>query len=79
MNNNIEEEKIIYRMMEYRYLKENGRQISSDPQINADLYPSDWYSNDDYLTKAEILGEAIEKKVLINQTEKYKQIQEGIR
>lgn len=38
MNNNIEEEKSIYRMMEYRYLKENGRQISSNPQINADLY-----------------------------------------
>lgn len=76
-NNN--EDKIIYRMMEYSFLKANGREVSADSKINADLYPADWASNDDYLTKSEILGEAIQKKIPITETERYQQFQEGVR
>lgn len=79
MNEMPNEEKIVYRLMEYSFLKANGREVGADPKANEDLFPPEWYSFDNYVLKAEILGEAIEKKIPIINTEGYQKVQEGIK
>lgn len=60
----------LYLMMEINYLKENNRSLADD---NTDLFPTTWYLYDNYQQKAEILLEAINKKVKIVDTQKYKE------
>ena len=38
-----------------------------------DLYPFDWYSTKDYRLKVEIIAEALEKKILVMDTDLYHQ------
>ena len=37
------------------------------------LFPDNWYSSKNYKVKTEIIGEALENDVLIEETEGYKQ------
>lgn len=72
-------DEMIYKMMEINYIKAMGREVSSNPIDNDDLYPLDWFSNQNYRKKIDILTEAIDKKILIIDTEGYNEIIEGIK
>ena len=50
------------------------------PEIKEDdLFPLDWYSNNNYKLKTEIIAEAIKEKKLIEETSKYQGIIEGLK
>lgn len=70
---------IAYSILEIRYIKMRGREVSINPRDNRDLYPCDWFINNDIRKKSEILAEAIKKNCLIVETEGYADIQEGVR
>lgn len=65
-------EKFLYRIVEIDYIKTMGREVSDDRKVNQDLFPFGWFSNTDYDKKIAILDEAIQKKVLIKNTNLYK-------
>lgn len=71
MNINISKEQLAYQLMENAYVCSRGRQVYYDSTQNYDLFPIDWFDNDCYEVKTEILKEAIDKKVLIVETDKY--------
>lgn len=79
MNNNTNNEKLICQVMEIRYVKSRGRELSLEPMANKDLYPTNWFLNTNYKKKIEILAEAIELGLLIIDTPKYQENIEGIR
>lgn len=71
---NMEESKqleMVCHMLEVQYEKSRGRVIFSKELDNNDLYPRTWFSNKDYLKKAKVLAEAIEKGCLITETTEY--------
>lgn len=71
--------RLAYQIMEVKYIKAMGREVSWDINKNSDLFPFDWFSNSNYVKKANILAEAIEKKCLIMETLGYLDIIEGVR
>jgi len=62
------------RVLEMHYTKTMGREVSIDSKTNQDLYPADWFSNNELIKKSRILSEAIKKKCLIIDTEEYAKI-----
>ena len=62
-------------MMEINFLKENNRNLNDD---NSDLFPVDWYTSTNYQLKAEILLEAIQKKIKIVETDNYQRFIERV-
>ena len=46
--------------------------------VDGDLFPEQWYENKNYRVKIEIILEAIKTNTLIVDTEKYKNIIEGV-
>lgn len=72
-------DEMVYKMMEINYIKAMGRKVTSNPLDNDDLYPLDWFSNQNYRKKIDILTEAINKKILIIDTEGYNEIIEGVK
>ncbi len=70
----IKEEELIFHIMVVKYIKSMGREISTDPKENEDLFPRYWYLNHDIQKKLNILTEAIEKKCLIKDTQGYQDI-----
>lgn len=79
MNNNISNEQFIYQILEVKYVKSRGRELSLEPMANQDLYPSNWFSRTDYKNKSEILAQAIELGTLIVDTPKFQEGIEGVR
>ena len=75
----INDKEFVCRMLETKYIRAMGREVSWKIGENSDLYPAGWFSNSDYIKKAEILAEAIEKKCLIIETSKYLEVIEGVR
>ena len=69
--------KMLCNMLEIKYLKMFGRKITYDLNDNSDLYPNDWYLNNDYDLKSKILLEALEKKETIVNTTLYQSNIEG--
>ena len=67
--------KELYIMMEINFLKENNRNLNDD---NSDLFPVDWYTSTNYQLKAEILLEAIQKKIKIVETDNYQRFIERV-
>lgn len=78
-NEAMNKQDVAYSVLEVKYVKAMGREVSIDPRTNQDLYPSGWFSNGNLIKKARILSEAIEKKCLIIETEGYAEIQEGVK
>ena len=78
-NELMNEEEMIYTVLQVKYVKTMGREVSIDPIVNQDLYPYDWCSIGNLIKKSNILIEAIEKKCLIVETEGYTEIQEGVK
>jgi len=72
-------DEMVYKMMEINYIKAMGREVTSNPLDNDDLYPLDWFTNQNYRKKIDILTEAIDKKILIINTEGYNEIIEGVK
>ena len=75
----VDDQRVAYQILDVKYVKAMGREVSWDPEVNSDLYPNDWFSNMNYAQKANILAEAIEKKCLIRETEAYLNIIEGVK
>lgn len=75
----IGEQEIICHMLEVQYEKNNGRKITWKPLDNNDLYPCNWFSNKNYLKKAEILAKAIKKGCLIAEIDEALDIIEGVK
>ncbi len=75
----ISNEDIIYNILDVKYVKTMGREVSSNPEDNQDLYPKGWFSNNNLQLKADILAEAIEKKCLIVDTIGYSELEEGVK
>lgn len=73
------DKEMIYNILEVKYLKMFGREITYDSNDNFDLYPNDWYLNNDYDLKIKILLEALEKKEKIANTILYQSNIEGCR
>ena len=71
-NEAINKHDLAYNILEVNYVKAMGREVSIDPRDNQDLYPPGWFFNGNFIKKARILLEAIEKKCLIIDTEGYK-------
>ena len=44
-----------------------------------ELFPREWYSIKDYKTKTEILGESLKNNIRIEDTQRYVDIQEGVK
>ena len=72
-------EEFIYQILEVKYVKAMGRELTLEPMSNQDLYPSNWFSRTDYKNKSEILAQAIELGVLIVDTPKFQAGIEGVR
>ena len=73
------DDKLLYNILEVKYLKMFGREITYELNDNYDLYPNDWYLNKDYELKNKILLEALEKKLMIVDTDLYQMNIEGNR
>ncbi len=59
----------LYVLAELSYKKEH-------PKLkDEEMYPYDWFGINNYKLKNEIIAQAIREKVLIKDTEKYKQLQ----
>ena len=69
----------MYNILEVKYLKMFGRKVTYDLNDNADLYPNDWYINNNYELKSKILLEALENKKKIVDTILYQNNIEGVR
>ena len=78
-NEEINKQDLAYSILEVKYIKAMGREVSMDPRKNSDLYPFGWFTNGNLAIKARILLEAIEKKCLIVETIGYLEIEEGVR
>ena len=78
-NKEKQEQEMVCHMLEVRYEKSRGREISWKPLANRDLYPDDWHSSHNYVKKARVLAEAIEKGCLITETTEYLDMVEGVR
>ena len=78
-NINMSNEDLAYSILEIKYIKAMGREVSIDQRPNKDLYPSDWFSIGNTIKKMKILAEAIEKKCLIIDTKGYAEIEEGVK
>lgn len=63
----------IYVLAEIAYKKEH-----KDLEEH-DLFPSDWYSIQNYQVKTQIIAEALKNKMLVSETNLYKNRVEGIR
>ena len=63
----------LYLLAELYYKKDHN------DKSDEELFPSDWYSFNDYKTKTEILGEALKNNIDIKDTQKYLEIQEGVK
>ena len=70
---------LTYNLLEMKYLKIFGKKITPVMEYDHDLYPNDWFLNNDYNLKSKILAEAINKKIKIVDTEAYQEIIEGVR
>lgn len=79
MSNEINKQDLAYSILEVKYVKAMGREVSIDPRANQDLYPFGWFSNRNFIKKSHILLEAIEKKCLIIETKGYAEIEEGVK
>lgn len=67
-------------MLEVKYLEMFGRKISYEiGNDNSDLYPNGWSLNKNYEAKIEILKEALEKQITIENTDLYQNSIEGVR
>lgn len=64
-------DKMLYNILEVKYLKMFEREITLDPNANDDLYPNGWASSDNYELKSRILIEALKDKKKIEETELY--------
>lgn len=64
MNNQMDYD--LYVMSEIAY--KDKHKIESDDEI----FPNNWYSSKNYKVKTEIIAEAIEKNILVEETELYK-------
>lgn len=67
----ITNEQLACKLLEFEYIKSRGRQVTYNLDNNYDLFPSDWFDNESYIVKIEILKEAIDKNILIHETEGY--------
>ncbi len=70
----ISDEQFDYAMMELTYLKNFDREPEDD---NSDLYPNDWFRNQDYKKQFEILAEAVAENKRIADTKGYKDLRKG--
>lgn len=70
----ISDEQFDYAMMELTYLKNFDREPEDD---NSDLYPNDWFRNQDYKKQFEILAEAVAENKRIAETKGYKDLRKG--
>lgn len=71
---NINKEELACNLLEIEYVRSRGRKATYDITLNYDLFPNDWFDNESFEAKIEILKEAIENKSLIAETEKYKEV-----
>lgn len=65
------DEKMVCAILEVKYLKMFGREITYDSYANIDLYPYDWHQIYDYKLKAKMMSEALDKKIKIQDTDLY--------
>lgn len=63
----------LYVLAEIAYEKEH-QELSEE-----DMFPIDWYSINNYKVKIEIIEEALKRKVLIKDTERYQNRIEGVK
>lgn len=68
----MDEEYKLYVIAEMKY-KNQFKDIDED-----ELFPSDWYSSQNYKLKIEVLLEAIKNSKLIKDTKKYSEFQEHV-
>ena len=66
----------IYVLMETSY-KDKQKEKDILNTNEDDLFPKDWYLSKDYKLKTEILAEAIDKNILVKDTNKYKESIKG--
>ena len=59
----------LYVLAEIAYTKDHN-EIEQD-----DLFPINWYASKNYRLKVEIIGEALERNIMIEETELFKQAQ----
>lgn len=78
-NINMDNNDLAVSILEVKYIKAMGREVSLDFRTNMDLYPTGWFSIGNSVIKMKILAEAIEKKCLIVDTKEYAKIEEGVR
>ncbi len=72
----ISDEQFDYVMMELMYLKRFDRQPEDD---NSDLYPRDWFKDQDFQRQFEILAEAVAENKRITETKGYSELRKGKR
>ena len=73
----MENKDIDYLQKELLHIETMGRDVDKGDYF--DLFPMNWYSNENYKLKTEILDEALEKQCSINDTSLYANImQEGV-
>lgn len=58
-------------LLEAKYIKTMGREVSNNPKENDDLFPTNWNFDINYDSKIEMLTDAIENKCLIIETKYY--------
>ncbi len=70
----ISEEQQAYIMMDLLYLENNNRKPEDN---NIDLYPDDWFDNQDYEKQFKILAEAVFDNKKIVDTNAYQETKKG--
>jgi hypothetical protein len=74
----MEDGKLICHLLEMIYEERMGIKKSENQNYSDGLYPMNWYANKNYENKILILTEAIEKQILIINTDGYQNVIEGI-
>lgn len=70
-------EKMMCELLEINYCDMLGKTTSLEDM--EEIFPTDWFVNDEYEFKIEILNEAIDNNCLIIETELYNSISEGVK
>ena len=78
MDKKMNKDELICRMLEINYNNMVGISGLSAEKMSG-FYPVDWAANEDYSYKNKVLAEAIQKGVLISDTESYNKNVEGVK
>lgn len=72
-----DEKRVVCNLFEVQYIQAHGYETAEFSKCFRELFPREWLDSEDYDNKIRVLAEALEKSILIIETDIYQQIMSG--